>query len=207
MGQDMQKRINRCRHSHMDIRPPYIRKCGRNADDITRSVAIKDEDCEKCPYFDSRYIEYPITVNGIDYEKYDTYNLDKPGLVKIRPCGEKYGGKTYLGLLLGDLPASTHVSYDKKTKRLTVGMVGNPAIFVFKTKEVVYGCESWWGRIKDPSELTDITDETIDSQWYVAALKAMTPDTGEEVKAMTPDTGEKEADAKTGTDEKTNDQC
>lgn len=179
MGQDMQKRINRCRHSHIDIRrPPYEHKCDRNTDNFDDAAPITDKDCDGCPYFDSRYIEYPITVDGIDYEKYEVYNLDRPGLVKVRPCAEKYGDKTYLGLLLGDLPASTHVSYDKNTRRLTVGMIGNPAIFVFETKEVVYGCESWWGRIEDPSELTDITDDTINSQWYVAALKAMTPDTG-----------------------------
>lgn len=189
MGQDIQKRINRCKHSHMDIHPPYGHICGRNTDSFDNATPITDKDCENCPYFDSRYIEYPITVDGIDYEKYEAYNLDRPGLVKIRPCAEKYGDKTYLGLLLGDLPASTHVSYDKKTKRLIVGMMSNPAIFVFETQEVVYGCESWWGRIEDPSELTDITDDVISSQWYVAPLKAMTPNTD---------------DARPNTDEKTN---
>lgn len=179
MPYDITKRINRCRHCFMEHKKPYRKQCLKDAETKQDAKFITESDCDSCPHYDSRYIEYPITVKGIDYEPRNNYNLDKPGLVKIRPCAEKYENKTYLGLLLGDLPLSAHVTFDNKTQKLTVGMHNNPAIFIFETKEVVYGCESWWSKIDDESELKDITDETINSQWYVAALKHMSEKTEE----------------------------
>lgn len=170
---DMQKKINRCKHCHMEIRKPFPRKCCKDERDTRKAPTVTETDCENCRDFESRYIEYPITVQGIEYVPRNDYNLEKPGLVRIRPCDEKYGNKTYLGLLLGELPVSTYVTYNKNDEKLTVGMMNNPAIFIFETKEVVYGYESWWQKIEDPSELNDITDETINSQWYVALLKGM----------------------------------
>ena len=49
----------------------------------------------------------------------------------------------------------------------------NPAIFVPELKQIIYGCESWWGIIDDLNELKDITEEEIESVWYVRLLKEM----------------------------------
>ena len=46
----------------------------------------------------SKYIEYPLTINGINNESIDTNSLSgKCGdLCEVRPCGEKYNNKTYI---------------------------------------------------------------------------------------------------------------
>jgi hypothetical protein len=50
----------------------------------------------------------------------------------------------------------------------------NPAIFVPELNDIVYGAASWWGEIEDEDELNDlITDDTIESVWYVKLLKKM----------------------------------
>jgi hypothetical protein len=175
------KRSYHCTHSTIDFTDMKHRKCVKDIkamDEMPNTKTITEQDCQHCPDYKSRFIEYPLTINGIDYSKFDRYNLDKPGFVAIRPCDEKYEGKTYLGLLVGDMPLSPTVSLNVNTNRLTVGLMTNPAIFVFKTKEIVYGCESWWQKITSPDDMKDITDDIIDSQWYVAMMKAM-PDTDE----------------------------
>mgnify|MGYP000282015848 FL=1 len=43
-----------------------------------------------------------------------------------------------------------------------------------------FGAESWWSIIENPEELKDITDDDINSQWYVKALKAMHKEEPEE---------------------------
>lgn len=52
-------------------------------------------------------------------------------------------------------------------------MATNPAIYVFDLQRIIFGAESWWSIIENPEELKDITDDDINSQWYVKALKAM----------------------------------
>lgn len=101
-------------------------------------------------------------------------------LVKIRPCNKEYGGKTYLGLYLGNQPWSQTVSYNNKSGELTVGMATNPAIYVFDLQRIIFGAESWWGIIESLEELKDITDDDINNIWYVKALKAMHKDEPEE---------------------------
>ena len=91
--------------------------------------------------------------------------------VKVRKAGETE--KTKLGLYLGDLPLGVRVGTTKEepgTLHVVPGMT-NPAIFVFDDNQIVYGCESWWGKINSPEELKEITDEDIDNVWYVQALK------------------------------------
>ena len=121
-----------------------------------------------------RYIEYPIQVNNIKCDKMKQLMMGRAGsLVKIRPCNKEYGGKTYLGLYLGNQPWSQTVSYNEESGELTVGMATNPAIYVFDLQRIIFGAESWWGIIENPEELKDITNDDINSQWYVKALKAM----------------------------------
>ena len=128
-----------------------------------------------CDNYKSRYIEYPIEVSKINKSKiYDNYPDNRVGkLVKIRPCGEEYEDKTYLGLFLGELPIGTHISYSEDTKELDVSFHKNPAIFIFSLNKIVHGCESWWGVIDSPEELKEITIEDINDVWYVKLIKEL----------------------------------
>lgn len=138
---------------------------------------VSEEDCETCTDYKCKYIEYPLTIQGIDIEapKKDTAfaSMDCGRLAKIRPCGKEYGDKTYLGIYLGRLPYSPNVMHNTKENKLIVSTMTNPAIFVPSLKRIIFGMESWWGFIDDESELKDITDTDIDSQWYVQLIKSV----------------------------------
>lgn len=128
-----------------------------------------------CDNYKSIYIEYPIEVSKINQDTnkggYRDRNVGK--FVSIRPCGEQYQNKTYLGLYLGDLPIGHYITYNPETKELNVSFRNNPAIFVFDLKKIIYGYESWWGIIENEADLKEITDLDIDNIWYVKALKAL----------------------------------
>lgn len=94
--------------------------------------------------------------------------------VKIRPCGEEYGDKTYFGILLGDVPLSLHASIDPEGTINVSRSMYNPAIFVPELKDIIYGCGSWWGEIENEEELDKlITDDVIENVWYVKMLKGV----------------------------------
>jgi hypothetical protein len=119
-------------------------------------------------------IEWPQQIEGLSYLP------GLPGLsgapvgswVSVRPCGEEYGGKTYLGIYLGDL-AVNPVIFLKEDQTLEVMMHQNPAMYVPDLKEVIWGMGSWWGRIDSPEGLRKITDADIENIWYVKALKEL----------------------------------
>jgi len=93
-------------------------------------------------------------------------------LVKVKPCGEEYKNKTYLGFYLGDLALGSSISINED--KIQLNFAGyNPAIFIPELKKIIYGYESWWGEIKDESELSEITTEDVNNVWYVQLLKAM----------------------------------
>jgi len=134
----------------------------------------EDGDCE---HFESRYIEYPLTIQGIqnNFTKDGMRSMYDCGtLVKINPCGDEYGNKTYLGILLGDLPIGAYISFHPDDQKLHISPHSNPAIFVPELKKIVYGCESWWGEIESPEDFKEITSEDINNVWYVQLLKEMT---------------------------------
>ncbi len=168
-------RQSKCRYIH--------RFCGVNHNESHCVVdgwendkvkTMTEEDCGKCEKYKSMYIEYPIEVNKINSEMRDYWKDNDCGqLVKIRPCGKEYGDKTYLGILLGDLPFTNYISYHEETKELNVSVSCNPAIFVPELKKIIFGMESWWGRIKNADELKEITNDDIDNVWYVKLLKEM----------------------------------
>lgn len=169
-------RIHRCRFS-----TPCLFKLGAKTVSYVCSycdeMPIEEKDCENCDNFKSRYIEYPITVSNIRTEGWDdNYTLfhkdDIGKMAKIRPCGEAYKGKTYLGIFLGDLPIMPHVTHDPRTNELSVRPFSNPAIFVPALKKIIHGCESWWSIINSEEDMKDITDEDIENVWYVKALKS-----------------------------------
>lgn len=117
--------------------------------------------------------------------------------VSIRPCADNPENKSYLGVYIGEIALSLYGKYlpanlpeakaypDYKDKDadapvfqephvLVVSQaMYNPAIFIPDLKKVVFGAESWWGRIESPDQLKQITDETISGTWYVQALKSL----------------------------------
>ncbi|MBP3707112.1 MAG: hypothetical protein J6J36_00685 [Clostridia bacterium] len=126
-----------------------------------------------CDDFENAWLEYPIAVKEIKTDKFD-YNkgfCHKMGsLVKIKPCGEEYQNKTYLGFYIGDMPTQIYSSYNPNTNILEVKKDGNPAIFVPELKKIIFGYESWWGEIESEKELKEITEDDINNVWYVKLL-------------------------------------
>jgi hypothetical protein len=118
-------------------------------------------------------IEFPVEVSNIESEiaasTYRTKDIGK--WVSVRPVKVN---KTYLGVFLGELPLDIIHHYHIETKVLTVYPQRNPAIYVPDLKRIVWGIESWWGIIKSPDELRQITDADIQNVWYVKALKELT---------------------------------
>ena len=167
-------KFERCRYGFPDFKSQGGKITIENKCTKTNMV-VTEKDCADCASFNSRYIEYPITVAkiNIDSDTYDMHANRVGEFVKIRPCGKEYENKTFLGILIGDMPIQPHASYNSTTQELSVSMISNPAIFVPDLKKVIFGCESWWGKISskdDLSELT-ITDDDINETWYVKALK------------------------------------
>ncbi len=144
-----------------------------------------------CDEYKSMYIEYPIEVSKIvtDTAILGLRDNQRGKFVKVRPCGDSYGGKTYLGLYLGALPIGHNISHNPETKELKVSFASNPAIFTFGLNKIIYGCESWWGVIESEEDLKEITDADINDVWYVKALKELSEisehhiDKAKEVKA------------------------
>lgn len=123
-------------------------------------------------------IEYPITVNKIEFGDAPSYKPERYGkpqcglLVMVRPVGQEYGDKTFLGVLLGEMAVSQACSFDPASGVLKVDRcMFNPMIFIPENNAVVFGYESWWGVIKREDQLRQITDADIQSVWYVKALK------------------------------------
>lgn len=129
-----------------------------------------------CPQYDSIFIEFPMVVESIEYKQ---LQIEKPigheagEFVAVRPCGEKYEGKTYFGILIGDMPASLGSSYNPKTHVLEVKAMTNPGIYVPELKEVIFGNASWWHKIESEEDLKEITIDDINNTWYVKLMKEM----------------------------------
>jgi hypothetical protein len=153
----------------------YCKRNGINDSDLIHDITA--EQCESCPHFKSKFIEYPITVTEIDVKEFDgklLYHENVGKLAKVRPCGEEYGGKTYLGIFLGDIPHSPHISHNPETGMLQIRAYCNPAIFVPNLNKIVWGMESWWSVVENENDLDkEITDELIQNQWYVRVAKLM----------------------------------
>lgn len=92
--------------------------------------------------------------------------------VKVKPCGQEYEGKTYLGIMIGEIALGSSVTIEND--KISCWWSGyNPAILIPEKKTVVYGAESWWGKIKSEADLKEITDIDIENVWYVKALKSL----------------------------------
>lgn len=135
------------------------------------------------------FMQYPITVTGITDEPKNLWSpgwRDKPNqLVAVRPCGEQYEGKTYLGIYIGDVALACTVYHFPESGLLKYQpTMHNPAIYVPELQKIIFGIESWWGAIKSEDDLKAITDERISNVWYVQAMKQL----GIEPKALDKET-------------------
>lgn len=125
-----------------------------------------------CDEFDSRFIQYPIEVTKIDLNSdcssdcrsdcsSDWRKREIGQFVKIKPCGDEYKDKTYLGIYLGDLPIGHSVSHNTLTGVLNIGFRKNPAILVPDLKKIIYGMESWWSIIEKEEDLKNISKKML----------------------------------------------
>ena len=128
---------------------------------------INPEQCENCQRYECRYIEYPLTINGLDIKEPKPWGI-RPGLCRVRPAAEK---KTYLGIYIGEIPRYTSASLDKETGILEISSACNPMIYIPELNRAVFGDESWWSRIEDGEDISDITDDDIKGQWYMRILQ------------------------------------
>lgn len=96
-------------------------------------------------------------------------------LVKVRPVGDEYEGKTYVGFLIGEVAMGSSISILEDKIQLNFSGY-NPAIFIPELKKVVFGYQSWWSEIKSENELKDITDNDIQNVWYVKLLNSFSKD-------------------------------
>ena len=134
-----------------------------------RKQEISPEDCEDCPRYKCRYIEYPLTIQGLDIKPPEPWGIF-PSLCKIRPARD---GKTYLGIYIGNIPRYTTASYNEESGKLKISTACNPMIYVPELDRAVFGDESWWGFLDKAEDISDITNEHIRAQWYMKALEAM----------------------------------
>lgn len=169
----MKVKQDRCRFCH--------RFMGKNHDESHCVVdgwendkvkIVSEEQCEKCNLFESKFIEYPLTIQGIENQKIDTRGMYEIGsLCEISPCAKEYEGRNFLGIYIGDLPIGIHTSYDRKSGILNNFAMTNPAIFVPELKKIIYGMQSWWRIIEKPEDFKGISKEDIENTWYVKMLK------------------------------------
>lgn len=167
------KKIQKCRYSHPSCQDLGSHHCVVEGWEDDKVKAVTEEDCDACSKYKSRYIEYPLTIQGIENAPIETSGIGHAcgAICKIRPCKEEYQGKTYLGIYLGELPIAITSSYNEESGVLTNRAMNNPAIFVPELETIIYGMESWWGEIESEEDLKEITQGDIDNQWYVQALK------------------------------------
>lgn len=175
MNKKLTDKINRCRYSHPSIQDLGACHCVVDGWEDEKIKTVTKENCETCEKFKSRYIEYPLTIQGIENKKIDTKGIRHTcgALCEVRPCGEEYQGKTYLGIYLGDLPIGISSSYDENTGILSNHTINNPAIFVPELKKIVYGMGSWWREIESIKDFKGISKEEIENTWYVKLLKGL----------------------------------
>lgn len=174
MSENTQKsKASKCRYCHRFMGKDHNENhCVVEGWENDKVRIITDADCEACNLFDSKYIEYPLTISGIENSKIDTSGLGHECgcLCEIRPCGEEYEEKSYIGIYLGDLPIGIHTSFDRSTGILSNSTMNNPAIFVPELKKIIYGCESWWREISSIEDFSGISQEDIQNTWYVKLL-------------------------------------
>ncbi len=144
---------------------------------MNEKESIEEMAKEMEEYAEKRRIKFPITVENIvmDGSCHREKSFTGPCMgdwVSVMPCGEEYGRKTYLGIMLGELPIWIHVSLSPDSI-LKLSPHLNPAMYVPDLKQIIYGCGSFWRKIESPDDLSRITDADIENVWYMRALKEL----------------------------------
>ena len=141
---------------------------------------VSEEDCAACEKYSSKYIEYPILVNGTKTGKLESrFGADSGKPCEVRPCGKEYGDKTYLGIYLGELPCWLYTSFHTDTGILETQAANTPAIFVPELKKIIFGAESYWRILDTPGDFAGISEAEIDNLWYVKAFRGMFGNAGD----------------------------
>ena len=170
----MGKKFERCKFAHLHLDGKHYST--RNGFDEGDAFPVEVNTCEKCQDYRSRFMEFPLEINGIHSDKitYDNGIYAKIGqLVSVRPCGDEYGGKTYVGFYLGELPVTITHYLNHETKMLMSGVISNPAMYVPEIGKVIFGMSSWWHTINSEYEFSNITDGDIANTWYVKLAKLL----------------------------------
>lgn len=103
-----------------------------------------------------------------DFELYNKYTKNQ--LVVVKPCGKEYNNKSYIGIYLGDFPQTVKANIEEDTL-IVSPTLNNPLIYMFETKTVVFGSNSWWKKIENIEEFEKLTDNEIENTWYVQVMK------------------------------------
>lgn len=84
----------RCRFCHPSISDMPNWRCVVDGWEDDKVKTVSKEECEQCERFNSKFIEYPLTIQGIDNKEIDTSGLghDCGSLCEISPCSKEYGG-------------------------------------------------------------------------------------------------------------------
>ena len=149
-------------------------------DSIQKDGSYREIDprtCETCARFKEKWLSFPMMTENILLEQPPEHPRKPFGanigdIVAVRPCNPAYGDKTYLGVLVGEMPTQIglhSVSYDSNELAVLQDWF-NPLIVVPELNVAVWGYESWWRVLKPGEGLEEITDEAILSQPYMAAL-------------------------------------
>lgn len=171
-------RFEKCKYSFLDYESINNQVNFKYFCHKKNSYIENENACIDCVDFNSRFIEYPITVSKIDTKSFleeGLYDKHIGKFVKIKPCAEEYKDKTFIGIFLGELPIAPRITHNNDTKILSIRTIQNPAIFVPEIKKIIYGNESWWSFIEDLSD-DIITKEDIENTWYIKLLKKFSPE-------------------------------
>lgn len=168
-------RCARCRNHRYDVEQKFSCRLGH------QDVFSMQGDKGECPDFKSRYLEFPLTVQGIELRGCLPPMREVGKLVRVRLCDDD---KTYLGVYLGELARAPMAYTRSDSQNLIVSLYQNPALFVPALSRIVWGDESWWSIIDSEDDLRNISNDDIASQWYVRLAKALfskgATDNGEE---------------------------
>lgn len=133
--------------------------------------------CYRCKGTGRQMKTFPWIVTGVKWAgealRPSLFDRDTTW-VSVLPCSKEFGGKTYLGWLLGDLANGQQVQLGENGVMEISMSFHNPAIFIPELGRIVYGRESYWSSIKSPEDLREITNADIEDVWYVKALKDLT---------------------------------
>lgn len=129
-------------------------------------------------------LEKPLLITNMEIDQTALWPTLKPplfspvkpgGWVAVRLSGPEET-ETHLGIYLGDLAVGIALGTKKgaaegETTLVVTAGRANPCMYVPKLARFVFGMESWWGAIRTPEDLRQITDQDISNVWYVRALK------------------------------------